>query len=77
MREDDAKHQTDETFFKPKYGRNEARDRQRSRIFDTIVAHCYTHAEFQAAWQRRARGRSAVHAICPIPRLSPPQAVPS
>ena len=50
MREDDTKHQTDDTLFKPKYGRNEARDTQRSRIFDTIVAHCYAHAEFQTAW---------------------------
>lgn len=41
---------SDDTLFKPKYGRNDEREAQRDRIFDEIVVDCYQYSEFQKAW---------------------------
>ena len=38
--------------FKPNLRDNSVRDAQRNRIFDEIVAQCYTKIEFQMAWYR-------------------------
>lgn len=40
----------DDTIFRPQYGRNDAREDQRDRIFDEIVVGCYQLSEFQKAW---------------------------
>lgn len=41
---------SDDTIFKPKYGRDDQREAQRDRIFDEIVVDCYQYSEFQKAW---------------------------
>lgn len=52
MQENEIDKNSKDTLFKPKYGRNEMREMQRNRIFDEIVAHCYTRLEFYAAWHK-------------------------
>ena len=52
MQENEINNDSKDTLFKPKYGRNEMREMQRNRIFDEIVAHCYTKSEFYAAWHK-------------------------
>ena len=40
----------DPNHFRPIYGRDDARDDQRNRIFKEITAGCYQLSEFQKAW---------------------------